>query len=652
MSQWLSQIDEPAHLRRLTPQQLSEVAEEIRELLLQVTASNGGHLASNLGTVELTLALHYVFETPEDRIVWDVGHQAYPHKIITGRRDRFHTIRRAGGLSGFLRRSESPYDTFGAGHASTAISAAVGMAIARDRSGRKHRIVAVTGDGAMSGGMCYEAINHAGHLGTDLLVILNDNEMSISRNVGALSNTFNRIVTTHFYNDRRRDIMELIKRLPAGHKFLEVSHRVEESVKGLILPTSHFEALGFRYLGPIDGHDLNELIPILQKVRTFPGPILLHVITKKGKGRPYSEADPIKFHSPPTHFDARSGEAPAGKSGPPAWSKVFVDALRAEARRDLRIVAISAAMLDGTGLSRHKHGFEEEFPDRTFDVGIAEEHAVTAAAGMATEGLRPFVCIYSTFLQRAIDQIIHDVAIQKLPVKFSLDRGGLVGDDGPTHHGVFDLTYLRMIPDMVVMAPWSADELRDMVYTAAMYEDGPIALRFPRGNVQAAPDTERPPRALPIGRGELLRDGHQLCLIGIGLGTAHALQAAEMLSGEGIEAGVINARFVKPLDRELILRAAHEYPLLVTVEDNVLTGGFGSAVLELLSDEGVATPVVRLGIPDAFIEHAPPEAQYEQVGISPAAIAARVRSLVLPPARVAEVREATGPVAQSSDVQG
>jgi 1-deoxy-D-xylulose-5-phosphate synthase len=639
MGEWLKKIREPKDLRELPVEDLVVIAEEIRELLLKVTATNGGHLASNMGTVELALALHYAFNTPEDRIVWDVGHQAYPHKLLTGRYEAFHTIRQQGGLSGFLKRSESPYDAFGAGHASTGISAAVGMTIARDQRAQKHRVVAVVGDGAMSGGMCYEALNHAGHLGTDLLVILNDNEMSISKNVGALASTFNKIVTTHFYNERRRDAIELIKRLPASRLFLEVGHRLEESVKGMILPSGIFEALGFRYLGPIDGHDLEELIPILQKVRTLSGPILLHTITKKGKGRPYAEADPIKFHSPPSHFDATSGQAPSKKAGPPSWSQVFVEALRAEARRDVRIVAVSAAMLEGTGLSRLKFGFEEEFPGRTFDVGIAEEHAVTSAAGMACDGLRPFVCIYSTFLQRAIDQIVHDVAIQKLPVKFALDRGGLVGDDGPTHHGAFDLTYLRMIPGMVVMAAHDGEELRDMTHTAALHEAGPIAVRFPRGNVAAAPDAARAPRRLEIGKGELLREGREVCLVGIGLGTANALAAAGTLAAEGIEVGVINARFVKPLDRELILEAARQYSRLVTIEDNVLAGGFGSAVVELLADEGMATPVARLGIPDAFIEHGKPEDLHEQCGYSPAAIAGRVREMARPGARVRDVRE-------------
>jgi 1-deoxy-D-xylulose-5-phosphate synthase len=637
MGKWLKKIQAPRDLRAMSVEELAIVAEEIRELLLKVTATNGGHLASNMGTVELTLALHFAFNTPDDRLVWDVGHQGYPHKLVTGRLEQFETIRRQGGLSGFLKREESSYDAWGAGHASTGISAAVGMAIARDRRGQKHKVVAVVGDGAMSGGMCYEALNHAGHLETDLLVILNDNEMSISRNVGALSSTFNKIVTTHFYNERRRDAIEFIRRLPAGRKFLQMGQRVEESVKGIILPTGVFEALGFRYLGPIDGHNLEELIPILQKVRTFSGPILLHVITKKGKGRPYAEADPIKYHSPPSHFDATSGQAPAKKAGPPAWSEVFVAALRAEARRDMRIVAVSAAMLEGTALSRFKHGFEEEFPERTFDVGIAEEHAVTTSAGMACDGLRPFVCIYSTFLQRAIDQIIHDVAIQKLPVKFALDRGGLVGDDGPTHHGAYDMTYLRMIPGMVLMAPRNAEELIDMTHTAALYEGGPIALRFQRGNVAAAPDAARAPRALTIGKGEALRAGRGVCLVGIGLGADHALKAAEALAGEGIDVGVIDARFVKPLDRELLLEAAGHYDQLMTIEDGALTGGFGAAVVELLADEGAMTPVVRLGIPDAFIEHGKPEDLHEQCGYSVEAIVRRVRELVQPGATIQEM---------------
>ncbi|HOR28324.1 MAG TPA: 1-deoxy-D-xylulose-5-phosphate synthase [Candidatus Sumerlaeota bacterium] len=636
MAQWLERIQEPRDIRGLALDDLRQIAEEIRETMLRVTAVNGGHLASSMGAVELILALHYVYDTPRDRLVFDVGHQAYAHKLLTGRYDRFHTIRREGGLSGFLKRSESPYDTFGAGHASTSISAAAGMAIARDQRGEDYKVVCITGDGAMSGGICYEALNHAGMLETDLLVILNDNEMSISRNVGGLARTFNRIVTTHFYNEKRHDIMELIRRLPAGERFLRMTNRIEESVKGLILPGLFFEELGFRYLGPVDGHDLEGMIEILRKIRTFRGPILLHTITRKGKGRPYAEANPILWHSPPRNFDADSGEAPVVQPGPPSYTNLFVDSLKREARRDPRIVAITAAMLEGTGLVQ----FEEEFPERTFDVGIAEEHGVICAAGMACDGLRPFVCIYSTFLQRAFDPIIHDVCIQNLPVVFALDRGGLVGDDGPTHHGVFDLSYLRMVPNMVVMAPMDGEELRHMTHTAALYEAGPIALRFPRGSAEGDISLDAPVQQLPLGKGVWLHDepdGAPVCLVGIGLMAAHARKAADLLAARGIRAGVINARFVKPLDRELLTDAARRYDCLVTIEDNVLAGGFGSAVMELLAADGVDVRVLTLGIPDRFIEHAKPDSLHRQLGLDPAGIAARVEAFLAARPRVQEL---------------
>ncbi|MCL5269611.1 MAG: 1-deoxy-D-xylulose-5-phosphate synthase [bacterium] len=652
MAKWLERIKEPRDIRGLPIDQLKEIAGEIRDEILRVTATNGGHLASSLGVVELTLALHYVFDTPRDRIVWDVGHQAYAHKLLTGRAGRFHTIRKEGGLSGFLRRSESPYDAYGAGHASTSMSAALGMAIARDRKGEDYKVVSVTGDGAMSGGICYEALNNAGMLKTDLLMILNDNEMSISPNVGALAHYFNRIITTHFYNEKRRGAIEFIKRLPAGQRFLNLTNRVEESVKGLIVPGILFEELGVRYLGPVDGHNLEDLIPILRKVHGFSGPILLHVITVKGKGRDYAEADPVTFHSPPLHFNAESGEAPATEPGPPTFTEVFAESLTAEARADGRIVALTAAMLEGTGLTR----FQEEFPDRTYDVGIAEEHAVIQAAGMACEGLRPWVCIYSSFMQRAIDPILHDVALQKLPVAFALDRSGIVGADGPTHHGVFDLTYLRMIPDMVVMAPMDGAELRDMIHTAAHYDAGPIAVRFPRGKTAAGDNLTSPPRRLPIGRGQVLIEGEDVCLVGIGTMAAHALEAARLLEAGGIRVGVINARFAKPLDRDLILRAACRYSCLITVEDNAVAGGFGAAVLELLAIGDARAPagdarsmaapgesrdeprVITLGIPDQFVEHGSPASLYHQCGLSAEAIAARVRRELTASARIHAAR--------------
>ncbi|MEN6627120.1 MAG: 1-deoxy-D-xylulose-5-phosphate synthase [Candidatus Sumerlaeia bacterium] len=622
MSNWLSRISDARDIRGLSVDQLKELAEEIRDTLLRVTSINGGHLASSLGAVELTIGLHYAFNTPEDKIIWDVGHQGYAHKLLTGRAAQFDSLRTEGGISGFLQRAESPYDAFGAGHASTSISAALGMAMARDRLGKKFRVVSVTGDGAMTGGICYEALNNAGSAGSDLLVVLNDNEMSISTNVGALARYFNRIVTTNFYAQRHQQAIDLVKKLPAGQRLIGMANRVEESVKGLIVPGIFFEELGFRYLGPFDGHNLAELIPILQKVRTLKGPILLHVITTKGKGRAYSEADPVTWHSPPLHFDAESGEAPARQPGPPSFTKIFAQSLIAEARRDERLVAVTAAMLEGTGLAR----FKEQFPERTYDVGIAEEHAVIAAAGMACEGLRPVVCIYSTFMQRAYDQIIHDVALQKLPVVFSLDRGGLVGSDGPTHHGVFDLSYLRMIPNMVVMAPRDGSELRDMTHTACLYEDGPISIRFPRGSAAEDVDMDAPSNRLEIGRGETLREGEDVCLVGIGNMVGHALEAAKLLDAEGISCGVINARFVKPLDRELLCDAARRHGCLVTVEDNVAAGGFGSAVMEMLAAENIDARVVILGLPDQFIEHGKQSSLYEKYGLSPSRIAETVRA--------------------------
>jgi 1-deoxy-D-xylulose-5-phosphate synthase len=629
-TKWLQNIQDPKDIRQLEVPQLRELAEEIREEMLHVVSVNGGHLASSMGVVELTLALHAVFDTPRDRIVWDVGHQAYVHKLITGRADTFHTIRQAGGLSGFPKRDESPYDTFGVGHASTSISAALGMAIARDQLGEHYKVISVTGDGAMSGGLCYEALNNAGMLKSDILCVLNDNEMSISKNVGALSHYFNRIITTYFYNERRREIIDFIRRLPVGQRFLQMTNRVEETVKGLIVPGIFFEELGFRYLGPIDGHNLEELIPTLQKVKTFHGPILLHVITTKGKGRSYAEADPTRFHSPPLHFDAESGEAPAKPDGPPSFTRLFADTLREEARTDKRIVAITAAMLEGTGLK----DFQKEFPARTYDVGIAEEHALVCAAGMACDGLRPVVSIYSSFMQRAFDCIIHDVALQNLPVVLALDRAGLVGADGPTHHGVFDLSYLRMIPNLVVMAPMSGAEMRHMTHTAICYEEGPIAIRFPRASAEAGVDTEEPLQTLEIGKGEVLREGEDVCLVGIGNMAANALEAAEMLEAEGIRIGVLNARFVKPLDRDMLLEAARRYSCMITVEDNVIAGGFGSAVGELLVLEGVEIRLIQLGIPDHFIEHGTQKELYEKYGLSAEAIARRVREVLGTAARI------------------
>lgn len=627
MTQLLSRVHDPADIRGFTLEQLKSLCGEIREEIYRVMSINGGHLASSLGAVELAVALHYVFQTPRDRLVWDVGHQAYAHKILTGRRASFPTVRKDGGISGFLKRKESPYDTFGAGHASTALSAAVGMAIARDVRGEDYRVVSITGDGAMTGGICYEALNNAGHRKSDLLAILNDNDMSISKNTGAVSSLFNKIVMTSSYNENRKAVRDFITRLPGGEGAARIGHRIQETVKGLILPGLFFEELGFRYLGPIDGHDIDELVPALQKIRGLSGPILLHVRTVKGKGRDYSEADPIKWHSPPLNFKLENGEAPPPKPEPPSYSAVFTDALREVARRDPNVVAITAAMLEGTGLTE----FEKEFPERTFDVGIAEEHAVISAAGMACDGLKPFVCIYSTFLQRAFDPIIHDVCIQHLPVVFALDRAGLVGADGPTHHGVFDLSYLRMIPDMVVMAPRDAAELRHMTWTAYRHS-GPVAVRFPRGKAAADADLAEPLRELEIGRGEVLEEPGEVCLIAIGNMVEPALEAARTLRAEGISTGVVNARFAKPLDRELLAEVARRSEVLVTMEDNVRMGGFGSAVnealVELADEIGVEARATILGIPDHFVDHGAQNRLYDECGLSPGAVAATVRELV------------------------
>lgn len=612
MEKWLPKISGPADLRGLELDALCELAEEIRERMLKVTAINGGHLASSMGTVELAIALHYCLQTERDRLVWDVGHQAYPHKLLTGRADRFHTIRQYGGLSGFLKREESPYDHFGAGHASTAISAALGMALARDRRGEDYRVAAVVGDGAMTGGLCYEALNNAGGLKPRMLLVLNDNEMSISKNVGALSTYFNKIITTHFYNRTKRETRGWLRQMPAGERVHKMINRVEESVKGLILPGVFFEELGFRYIGPVDGHNLEELIETLTRIRDLEGPVVLHTITVKGKGRPYAEADPITWHSPPANFDAESGKAPTKKPGPPSWTNVFVDALCEAAHADENVVAITAAMLEGTGLVQ----FEEQFPERTYDVGIAEEHAVLTAAGMACEGLRPVVCIYSTFLQRAYDQIIHDVALQKLPVVFALDRAGLVGSDGPTHHGVFDLSYLRMIPNLTLMAPSNAWELTAMTQAATQWElQGPVAIRFPRGAAAGEVEPEQTPKPLEYGRGVVEREGDGICIVAAGLMVEYARRALDLLAPRGLRPGLINARFVKPLDAELICDAARRYERLVTIEDNVLAGGFGSAVSEVLAAAGLQTPVTHLGLPDAFVTHGSPAELYAECGL-------------------------------------
>src|SRR3954452_16147830 len=567
MTRLLDQIESPADLRPLTPQQLQQVAAEIRAELLATVPRTGGHLASNLGTVELTIALHRVFDSPTDKLVWDVGHQAYPHKLLTGRAGRFGTLRQQHGLAGFLARDESPHDQFGAGHAGTSISAAVGMAIARDLRGERHHVVAIIGDGGLTAGMALEALNHVGHSGTRLIVILNDNQMSIAPNVGAMARMFNRLRPG--LHRAKEEAEQVVERLPLGRQAWEVGKRVKRGVTSAVLPSMLWEALGFNYVGPVDGHDEAEMERVLRWVRDdVDGPTLIHLLTVKGKGYEPAEPDPVKLH----------GLSPPSTGGPsaPAYTQVFGQALGRIMRDEPRVVAITAAMPDGTGLTP----LFRELPARTFDVGICEQHAVTFAAGLATQGQVPVVAIYSTFLQRAYDQVVHDVCVQNLSVVFALDRAGIVGDDGKTHQGMFDLAYLRTLPNIVLMAPRDENELQHLLYTAVQHAAagrGPIALRYPRGAGVGVPlDTEL--HDVPIGRAELLHDGHDLAILALGNCVAAALEARELLAARGISCAVVDARFVKPLDEALILELASRVSGLVTVEEHALAGGFGAAV--------------------------------------------------------------------------
>ncbi len=585
----LSAIESPADLRRLPESELVPLAGELRDFLVHTVSQMGGHFAAGLGTVELTVALHYVYDTPHDRLVWDVGHQAYPHKVLTGRRDRLQTIKLKGGLAPFPSRDESEYDTFGVGHASTSIGAALGMALASARTGPPRRVVAVIGDGAISGGQAFEAMNHAGPLDPDMLVVLNDNKMSISENVGALALYFARVLSGPAYTAIRERGKRILSRLPAMKRF---ARRSEEHVKGMVLPGTLFEELGFNYSGPIDGHDVGELVAKLKLLREQRGLQFLHVVTQKGKGYAPAEADPIKWHGPGP-FDARSGTIFKEKSSGPAYSQVFGQWLCDMAERDPRVVGITPAMREGSGLVE----FSKRFPDRYYDVAIAEQHAVTLAAGMACEGTRPVVAIYSTFLQRGYDQLIHDVALQKLPVTFAVDRGGLVGGDGATHQGAYDLSFMRCIPNMTVMVPADENECRQMLYTAVTL-DGPAAVRYPRGpGPGVAPVAEM--SALPLGRAEIRREGRSgLLLLAFGTMVAPCVPIAEKL-----DATLVNMRFVKPLDAELVCRLAASHECVVTIEENAIAGGAGSAVDECLAAAGIERATRRIGIPDRFIEH-------------------------------------------------
>ena len=599
----LERINSPRDIKELTVKELYELAGEIRETLVEVTSRNGGHLGPSLGVVEITIALHYIYDSPRDRIIWDVGHQSYTHKLLTGRRERFHTLRRLNGLSGFTKPEESPHDPFGAGHASTAISAALGMAIARDMMGEDYNIIAVVGDGALTGGMAMEALNHAGHLKKRMTLVLNDNERSIAENVGGFSNYLAKLSGNKVYNRIKDDIKELLASIPDNpvtRKAKTAAWKMKESLKNLVIPTVIFEELGWRYFGPVSGHDLDQLIDTLEHVRYFTeGPVVVHIITQKGRGYEPATRNPELFHGIGP-FIKETGE-PAKKPGSPSYSEIYGKAVVHAAEQDDRVVAITAAMCLGTGLS----GFRERFPKRLFDVGIAEQHAVTSSAAMAMSGLIPFCTIYSTFLQRAFDQVIHDVALQKAPVRFGLDRAGLVGDDGPTHHGCFDIAYMRMVPDMVVMAPKDEDELTDMVWTMAHHDSGPISVRYPRGSGPGVPLKEEP-ELIPVGSWEVVKPGSDIAIIATGSMVYPALAAAGDLEGESISAGVINARFIKPMDEELLMALAEGGPgAWLTVEEGVLAGGFGAGVAEFLEEKGLLDKIRlrRLGIPDRFITH-------------------------------------------------
>ncbi|MEK6525794.1 MAG: 1-deoxy-D-xylulose-5-phosphate synthase [Nitrospirota bacterium] len=606
----LKTIHSPLDLKRMSPDQFPDLCQEIRDQILSVVSNVGGHLASNLGVIELTVALHYLLDTPKDKIVWDTSNQAYAHKLLTGRREQFHTLRQFGGLSGFCKREESVYDTFNAGHAGTGVSAALGMVEARDQLGQGHKVVCVVGDGAMTAGMTLEGLHHAGGLGKDFVVILNDNQMSISRNVGAISAYLNRTFTGEFYTKVKEETRHFLRAIPhIGESVQKMAHRAEELAKGIILPGLLFEELGFRYVGPIDGHNFEHLLPTLKNVFKLKGPTLLHVITKKGLGYEPAMKNAVWFHACPA-FVRETGE-PAKKPPRPSYTAIAINTLVKLARQDKRIVAITAAMCEGTGLTV----FEKEFPDRLYDVGIAEQHAVTFAGGLAAQGMRPVVAMYATFLQRAFDQVVHDVATQNLPVAFCIDRGGLVAEDGTTHHGAFDFAYLRHLPNMVVMAPKDENELQHMIKTCLTY-DGPASVRYPRGTSLGVPmDPE--PVALPIGKAELLRDGADVAIVAIGVTVWQAVKAAERLEQEGISAAVVNARFVKPVDGALIGEVARRVRCLVTVEEAAKMGGFGSAVLESLSEQGITNlPTKVLGLPDWFIEQGPQDLLREKYGLT------------------------------------
>ncbi len=621
---FLENINSPADLKQLSRSDLPILASEIRQVIVDVVSKNGGHLAPNLGTVELAIAIHYVFEAPDDKIIWDVGHQSYTHKLLTGRRERFHTLRQYDGISGFTRLSESPYDAFSTGHSSTSISAGLGISSAKCLKKEKSKVIAVIGDGAMTAGLAYEGLNQAGDIKKDLIVILNDNDMSIAPNVGALSSLLSRTFSAKYLQDFRQEIKDFLKSLPKiGGDIYQLAKRSKESFKSFMTPGMLFEAFNFEYFGPINGHKLNHLIDILNNIKLLNEPVLLHVTTKKGKGYPPAEKNPIYFHGVGC-FNSETGEDIKKENCIPTYTEVFGKTLLKMAETDDRIIAVTAAMPEGTGLVK----FAETYPDRFFDVGIAEQHGVTFAAGLATEGFKPVVAIYSTFLQRAYDQILHDVCIEALPVVFAVDRGGIVGEDGATHNGIFDLSYFRILPNMVVMAPKDENELVRMLATALAHK-GPIAVRYLRGTV-AGVKMENQDVPIPIGKGEVLKKGDDVLILAIGTSVSEALSAHSTLMEQGISATVVNCRFVKPLDSDLIVSLAREIPRIITVEENVRQGGFGSAVLECLSEQRITGFLLEcIGIPDTFVEHGSQNLLRTKYGIDAPAIVNAAKRLLL-----------------------
>lgn len=621
MGELLENIGGPQDLKAVAIERLPELAEEVRDLIIDTVSNTGGHLASSLGAVELAIALHYAFNAPEDKIIWDVGHQAYAHKILTGRRGSFPTLRQLGGVSGFPRPAESIYDAFGAGHSSTSISAALGMAVARDLDGRAYKVISVIGDGSLTAGLAFEGLNQAGHLKKDLIVVLNDNEMSISKNVGALSTFLSRKITGRFATKLKKEIESFIKTIPRiGDRLIGIAKRAEDSLITLLTPGMLFEGLGFHYIGPLDGHDIGALVETFNDVKNYvDAPVLIHVLTKKGKGYAPAESAPSVFHGV-SAFDIRTGRPK--KEPKRSYTNVFSSTLLDIADENRKVVAITAAMPEGTGLDR----FAERFPDRFYDVGIAEQHAITFAAGMAKEGFIPVTAIYSTFLQRAYDEVFHDVCLQNLHVVMAIDRAGIVGQDGATHHGLFDISYLRHLPNIILCAPKDEDELRHMLYSATRY-CAPVAVRYPRG-VCAGTDISGPLMEIPLGKAEILREGTQVTLLALGSMVRPAMEAAERLEGQGIKAGVVNCRFVKPLDAKCILNAATSTGAIVTVEENALQGGFGSAVLELLEEHGIRCPVKRIGVPDEFIEHGTQEELRARLGLDSVGIEDTVKSFL------------------------